>query len=235
MRYIIVDDEPIARKGIKKMVDQIPQLELLGNFNSAETASEFLKRTPIDLIFLDIRMSGINGLEFARSIPKLTLIIFTTAFSQYAVDSYEVDAIDYLVKPIDPKKLKKAVDKAIHYHTLLLAENKKDLDQTQEDYIIVKSDRRFFKIQHHDILFIEGLKDYVIIQLQNERIITRMLVKQIHEILPQQLFLRINRSFIVNKSHINSFDNNDVFIKDYEIGIGSAYKNSFLECMLKLK
>jgi len=127
------------------------------------------------------------------------------------------------------------VDKAIHYHTLLLAENKKDLDQTQEDYIIVKSDRRFFKIQHHDILFIEGLKDYVIIQLQNERIITRMLVKQIHEILPQQLFLRINRSFIVNKSHINSFDNNDVFIKDYEIGIGSAYKNSFLECMLKLK
>ncbi|MEJ5089027.1 response regulator [Sphingobacterium faecium] len=235
MRYIIVDDEPIARNGIKKMVDQIPQLELLGSFNSAETASEFLKHTPVDLIFLDIRMSGINGLEFARDIPKLTLIIFTTAYSQYAVDSYDVDAIDYLVKPINPLKLRKAVDKAINYHTLLLAEDKKNLGQIQEDYIIVKSDRRFFKIQHHDILFIEGLKDYVIIQLENERIITRMIVKQIHEILPQQLFLRINRSFIVNKSHINSFDNNDVFIKDYEIGIGSAFKNSFFECMLTLK
>ncbi|MBB2950824.1 MULTISPECIES: LytTR family DNA-binding domain-containing protein [unclassified Sphingobacterium] len=234
MRYIIVDDEPIARNGIKKMVDLIPQLELLGSFNSAETASEFLVHTPVDLIFLDIRMSGINGLEFARSIPKLTLIIFTTAYSQYAVDSYEVDAIDYLVKPINSLKLKKAVDKAINYHTLLMTEDKKNLDQIQDDYIIVKSDRRYFKIKHHDILFIEGLKDYVIIQLENERIITRMIVRQIHEILPQQLFLRINRSFIVNKSHINSFDNNDVFIKDYEIGIGSAYKNSFFECMLRL-
>lgn len=125
MKCIIVDDEPIARKGIKKLVDQITQLKLLDSFNNAKTASEYIQTTNVDLIFLDIQMPGINGIEFARSIPKHTLIIFTTAYSEYALDSYEVDAVDYLVKPIDVTKFRKAVDKAITYHSLLLDEDKK--------------------------------------------------------------------------------------------------------------
>lgn len=233
MKCIIVDDEPIARKGVKKLVDQIPQLELLDSFNSAEAASEYIQTTDVGLIFLDIQMPGINGIEFARNIPKHTLIIFTTAYSEYALDSYEVDAIDYLVKPIDPAKFRKAVDKAITYHALLLEEDKKSVENVEDECIFVKSDRRFFKVNLKDILFIEGLKDYVIIQMEGQRLITRMNVKNIHDLLPKNTFLRINRSYIVNKNHIDSFDNNDVFIRKYEIAIGNSYRDAFFEELMK--
>ena len=233
MKCIIVDDEPIARKGIKKLVDQISQLELLDCFNSAEAASDFMKTSTVDLIFLDIQMPGITGIEFARIIPKHTLIIFTTAYSEYALDSYEVDAVDYLVKPIDPAKFRKAVDKAITYHSLLLEEEEKSVENVEDDYIFVKSDRRFFKVNLKDILFIEGLKDYVIIQMDGQRIITRMNVKTIHDLLPKNIFIRVNRSYIVNKNQIESFDNNDVFIKTYEIAIGNSYRDLFFDDMMK--
>lgn len=232
MKCIIVDDEPIARKGIKKLVGQISRLELLDTFNSAEAASEFISTTTVDLVFLDIQMSGINGIEFARNIPKHTLIIFTTAYSEYALDSYEVDAIDYLVKPIDAAKFRKAVDKAITYHSLLTDEEEKKVEHVEDEFIFVKSDRRFFKVGLKDILFIEGLKDYVVIQLENQRIITRMTVKNIHEILPQSIFLRINRSYIINRNKIDSFDNNDVFIGRHEIAIGNMYRDEFFQILM---
>ena len=232
MKCIIVDDEPIARKGIEKLVTPISQLELMGNFNSAESAAEFINKTQVDLIFLDINMPGINGIEFARTIPKHTLIIFTTAYSEYALDSYEVDAIDYLVKPIDTVKFRKAVNKAITYHSLLLDEEKKTVENIEDEYIFVKSDRKFFKVNLKDILFVEGLKDYVIIQMEDQRIITRMTVKTIHDLLPQNIFFRINRSYIVNKNRIDSFDNNDVFIKTYEIAIGNSYREEFFKKLM---
>lgn len=235
MKCIIVDDEPIARKGIQKLVDPISQLELLDSFNSAEAASEYIQTTHVDLIFLDIQMPGINGIEFARSIPKHTLIIFTTAYSEYALDSYEVDAVDYLVKPIDAAKFRKAVDKALTYHSLLLNENKKSVEHVENECIFVKSDKRYFKVNLKEILFIEGLKDYVIIQLDGQRLITRMNVKTIYELLPKSIFLRINRSYIVNKDQINSFDNNDVFIKQHEIAIGNSYRDAFFEEFIKNK
>lgn len=233
MNCIIVDDEPIARKGIQKLVEKIPELELLDSFNSAEAAALFLINHSVELIFLDIQMPGINGIEFARSIPKQTLIIFTTAYSEYALDSYEVEAIDYLVKPIQPDRFQKAVDKAISYHALLTTEEKKSVEagveNIENDFIFVKSDRRYFKVSLKDILFVEGLKDYVIIQLEDQRIITRMTLKTMEEMLPGKLFLRINRSYIVNVNRIDSFDNNDIFIKKYEIGIGNMYRDIFFE------
>lgn len=235
MNCIIVDDEPIARKGVKRLIDQIPQLILLESFSSAEAAAEYIQTTTVDLIFLDIQMPGINGIEFARSIPKHTLIIFTTAYSEYALDSYEVDAIDYLVKPIDPAKFRKAVDKAIIYHSLLMDEETKSVEDIEDEYIFVKSDKRFFKVNLKDILFIEGLKDYVIIQMDDQRIITRMNVKTIHDLLPKNIFLRINRSYIVNKNHIDSFDNNDVFIKKHEIAIGNQYRVAFFDELMRNK
>lgn len=235
MRCIIVDDEPIARQGIKKLVAQIPQLELLDTFNSGKSASTFITSTEVDLVFLDIQMPGISGIEFARTIPKHTLIIFTTAYSEYALDSYEVDAIDYLVKPIDPAKFRKAVEKAIAYHSLLLEEDTKNVENVGDEYIFVKSDRRYFKVNLKDILFIEGLKDYVIIQMEDQRIITRLNVKNMHDMLPKNTFLRINRSYIVNKNHVDSFDNNDVFIKNHEISIGNSYRDAFFEEFMKNK
>ncbi|SHE33175.1 LytR/AlgR family response regulator transcription factor [Dysgonomonas macrotermitis] len=227
MKCIIVDDEPIARKGINRLIDEISQLQLLGSFNSAESASDFINKEPVDLVFLDINMPGINGIEFARNIPKHTLIIFTTAYSEYALDSYEVDAIDYLVKPIDPVKFRRAVNKAITYHSLLMEEDKKSLETVEDDYIFVKSDRKYFKVNLEEVLFIEGLKDYLIIQMEKQRIITRMTLKTMYEMLPANTFFRINKSYIVNKKHIQSFDNNDVFIKTYEIAIGNSYRDEF--------
>jgi len=229
MKCIIVDDEPIAREGIRILIEDISQLNLLKSFNNAEDAAIFINETTVDLIFLDINMPGINGIEFAHSIPKQTLIIFTTAYPQYALDSYEVDAIGYLVKPIDPVKFRKAVNKAIIYHSLLIDEEKKGVDALEDEYILVKSGRKFFRVNLEEILFIEGLKDYVIIQMENQRIISRMSLKSVYEVLPQNLFFRINKSFIVNKKYIDSFANNDVFIKSYEIAIGNSYREDFFQ------
>lgn len=230
MKCIIVDDEPIARKGMQKLVSQFSELELLDSFNSAEAASLYMMNNSVGLVFLDIQMPGISGIEFAKSIPKTTLVIFTTAFAEFALDSYEVDAIDYLVKPIEPVRFGKAVEKAIAYHQLLVSEEKKNVENIENvgnEYIFVKSDRRFFKVNLKDILFIEGLKDYVILQLQDQRIITHMNLKTMHEMLPKNIFLRVNRSYIVNKEQIDSFDNNDIFIRSYEIAIGNFYRDSF--------
>lgn len=229
MNCIIVDDEPVARKGMKSLVEQIPQLVLTGSFNNALTASAFMNEQPVDLIFLDIQMPGITGLEFAQSIPKDTLVVFTTAYAEYALDSYDVSAIDYLVKPIEMNRFLKAVNKAIAYHKLLLSETPERVEEIREEYIFIKSERRYFKINFSDILFVEGLKDYSILQLEDQRVVTKMNLKNIHEQLPDRQFLRINKSYIVNIARIDSFDTNDVFIKSYEIAIGGSYKKQFIE------
>ena len=230
MNCIIVDDEPVARKGMKSLVEQIPQLTLVGSFNNAIAASAYINEYTVDLIFLDIQMPGITGIEFAQSIPVNTLIVFTTAYAEYALDSYEVSAIDYLVKPIEMNRFLKAVNKAIAYHKLLLSETAERVEEIQEEYIFIKSERRYIKINFSDILFIEGLKDYSILQLEGQRVITKMNLKNIYEQLPAKQFLRINKSYIVNTSRIDSFDTNDIFIKSYEIGIGGGnYKKTFFE------
>lgn len=233
MKCIIVDDEPIARRGIKHLAGSIDTLEIIGSFENAETAGAFMTANPVDLIFLDIQMPGMNGLEFARHISPTTLVIFTTAYREFASDSYEVDAIDYLVKPINPQRFEKAVGKAIAYHQMLLSEKEKnEVGHVENDFIFIKSDRRYFKVNLKDILFIEALKDYVIIQTEKQRLITHLNLKTIHDMLPQQLFLRVNRSYLVNKDRIDSFSNNDVFIDKYEIAISSFYRDAFLETLM---
>ena len=234
MNCIIIDDEPLAREAIEILVKDTSQLNLLGMFNNALAASKFMEENPVDLIFLDIQMPGITGIEFARNISKRSLVIFTTAYSEYAVDSYEVDAIDYIIKPIDPERFHKAVNKAIAYHSLLLKEEKENIEAGNTEYFFVKSERRYFKINYKDILFIEGLKDYVIIQLDEQRVITRMNLKNIFELLPKHDFLRVNKSYIVNTKHIDSFDNNDIFIKTHEIAIGNTYRDTFFEAFMRM-
>lgn len=229
MKCIIVDDEPIARKGIRSLVARIPELELMEMFNNASSAATYLTSHPVDLVFLDVQMPGITGIEFARNISKDTLIIFTTAYTEYALDSYEVDAVDYLVKPIEFERFQKAVNKAINYHALLVTGEKENIEEVENDYLFVKSERRYFKVNFEDILFIEGLKDYVILQLKDQRIITKMTLKAMQEQLPASLFFRINKSYIINTRHITSFDNNDVTIRSHEIAIGNSYRDDFFE------
>lgn len=232
MKCIIVDDEPIARLGIEKLARTIDGLEIAGRFENAETAAQFLTECPVDLIFLDIQMPGVSGVEFAKNIPKTTLVIFTTAFPQYAVESYEADAVDYLLKPIEPERFRRAVEKAENYLALLITEEKNNNEvQAANNFMFIKSDRRFFKVAFKDILFIEGLKDYVVIQTENRRLITHMTLKAVHEMLPAHIFLRANRSYIVNKERVEAFDNNDVVIGKYEIGVGESYREQFFKAL----
>ena len=233
MNCIIVDDEPLAREAIELLTGENTRLKLTGTFNNALSASQFMEDNPVDLVFLDIQMPGITGIEFARAIPRRTLVIFTTAYTEYALDSYEVDAIDYLVKPVEAERFQKAVEKAMIYHALLLQEEKENIEPIDNEFFFVKSDRRYFKVNFKDILFIEGLKDYVIIQLADQRIITRMNLKTTYELLPKKDFLRVNKSYIVNTNHIDTFDNNDIFIGNYEIAIGNTYRDSFFDTFMK--
>lgn len=227
MKCIIVDDEPIARIGIKELIKRVPQLELTGSFEDTRSASDFLSENPVDLVFLDVQMPGVNGIDFARHIQGNTLVIFTTAYSEYALDSYEVDAVDYLIKPIEWERFSRAVHKAATYHSLLLKEEKEIIDNRSVDFLFVRSERKYVKVTYKEILFVEGLKDYVIIQTENRKIITKMYLTTMQDLLPQRIFLRINRSYIINLEQIDSFNNNDVFIKNYEIAIGDSYREAF--------
>ena len=230
LNCLIVDDEPLALDLLESYVSRTPFLHLVAQCDSAVKALSVIEEEPIDLVFLDIQMPGITGIEFARTISKKTLVIFTTAYTEYALDSYEVDAIDYLIKPVEAERFQKAVDKALSYHSLLLKEEKEAIETiVAAEYFFVKAERRYFKVNFSDILFIEGLKDYVILQLNDQRIITRMSLKAIFDLLPKSIFLRVNKSYIVNTDHIESFDNNDIFIKSYEIAIGNSYRDDFFE------
>lgn len=229
MNCIIVDDEPLAREAVEMLLSEESQLKLVGSFNSALAAAQFMLNQSVDLAFLDINMPGMTGLEFAQSIAPQTLVIFTTAYSEYAFDSYNLDAIDFLVKPIEKARFAKAVQKAAAYHALLTQSQKQDLRQGGDSYFFVKADRRYFKINFSDILFVEGLKDYVIVQTTTGRTITKMNLKNISGILQPPQFLRVSKSYIVNTDRINSFDNNDIYIGEHEIAIGDCYRESFFE------
>lgn len=234
MKCIIVDDEPIARRGMKRLVDSRHELQLLASLDSAEAAEDFLAENDVDLIFLDIEMPEVSGIEFARRIPRNCLVVFTTAYSGYAIDSYDVEALDYLVKPIDPVRFNRAVDKAISYHGLLESASSipDEPAVSVADHIIVKADRRYVKVNLDDIIYVEGLKDYVIIHLNDKRVVTRLTLKGIEEVLPSSKFIRVNKSYIVNRDKIDSFDNNDVFIGTIEISIGASYRDIVLSTLL---
>lgn len=231
MNCIIIDDEPMARKGMKRLVETRRELELTAMFDSAFKATEWLKNNNTDLIFLDIEMPELNGIEFARHISEKCLVVFTTAYSEYALDGFELDALDYLVKPIDLDRFNKAVDRALSYKQL--SESVEDNNNPLAlEFIIVKADRKYLRIRLSDITYVEGLKDYVIIHLTDKKVVTRMTLKAMEDNLPKHRFIRVNKSFIVNKDKIDSFDNNDVCIGTTEIAIGLSYREMVLNALL---
>lgn len=173
-------------------------------------------------------MPGVNGIEFARTIPKKTLVVFTTAFHEFASESYEVDAIDYLIKPVKLERFQKAVEKARTYSKLFNADYaNNNIEQVADDFFFVKADRRIFKVYFNSILFIQGLKDYVVMHSGNQKVITAMNIKTIYDQLPKDMFVRVSKSYIINVKHIDSVDNNTVYIGVNEIPIGNIYRDFF--------
>jgi DNA-binding LytR/AlgR family response regulator len=229
MTCILVDDEPLARQGLAMTISGISSLELLDSFSNPLAANDFLRKTKVDLMFLDINMPELSGLDFLRSLQASPMVIFTTAYPQYALDSYELDAVDYLVKPIRIERFLKAVNKAENHLRLMEQSGTSHIERIGDDYIYVKAERKYFRIYFKDILYIEGLKDYVIIYTTDSKIITSMNVKTIGAQLPQALFARVSKSYIVNTLHITSFDNEFVYIAKEEIPLGQSFRDDFLK------
>ncbi|EJF35380.1 response regulator receiver domain protein [Capnocytophaga sp. oral taxon 335 str. F0486] len=227
MNCLIIDDEPLARIGMERLVRQYSNLKVVGTFKNAVGVADFLKKNEVHLLFLDIEMPGVNGLEFAKTLPEQTLVIFTTAYSQYALDSYEVDALEYLVKPITPERFKKAVTKAESY-LQLLSQQKTDFEAIDTQCISVRANRRNYRIPHNDILYIEALKDYVIIHTFTDRYITWINLKNVHSQLPESVFVRVNKSFVVNIQHVTSYTHQFMYVGETEIPIGRTYQEEFL-------
>jgi len=230
MNCIIVDDEPLARAEMKALILEVSTLEVLGSFSNTRVAFEFLANNPVDVVFLDIEMPMLSGIEFAAQLPASTMVIFTTAYPQYALKSYELDAIDYLLKPVDITRLDKAIQKAEAYQQLLSSNPQQNtVEGNTEEFILIKSDRKFHKISFQAIRFVEGLKDYVVIYLADKKLITAMNLKTFHQKLPQELFLRVSKSYIININSIAAFDHHTIYMMDQEIPLGEIYKQDFFK------
>ncbi len=232
LKCCIIDDEPLAIELLESYVKKCPFLQLEASFSSAVQALERISRGDIELVFLDIQMPDLNGIEFSHMIEGKTRIIFTTAFEQYAIDSYKVNAIDYLLKPIAYSDFLKASQKALQWFELLSGSAPTgNAESVSGQYIFVKSDYKLKQIPLDKILYIEGLKDYVKIYLEDESrpILSLLSLKSLEEMLPPSVFIRVHRSFIVQGRKIKMIDRNRiVFGKEY-IPISDSYKVSFGE------
>ena len=225
---IAIDDEPLALDLLKRYIAKIYFLELKGAYTDAFEAKKSIETSQIDILFLDIQMPDINGIEFSKTMTSKDIaVIFTTAFSEYAVEGFNVDAIDYLVKPIEYDRFLKSVYKAKEYIDYI---NNQEL---QEGYIFVKSDYQMVKINLKDILYIEGLDDYIKIHMVQKSVLTLMTLKTISQKLPPKEFLRVHRSYIVSVSKIENISKSKIKIMEREIPIGVSYSESFFAAMDK--
>jgi len=234
IRCIIVDDEPLALDLIEGYIKKTPFLDLLARCNSPYQALQILQSMDIDLIFLDIQMPGISGIEFSKVIQNGPKIIFTTAYSQYALDGFKVDALDYLVKPFNYQEFLKAANKAFTWFSLL--EKPSDAKEApSESSIFVKSEYKLIKVEFDKIEYVEGLKDYVKIYLadQPKPILSLMTLKSLEEKLPSSQFMRVHRSFIVNLNRITTIERSRIVFGSVWIPIADGYKEKFQEFLDK--
>ena len=218
-KCIIVDDEPPAIKVIKKYVDSVSQLELIGTCNNAFQTMELLSNEKVDLVFLDIHMPKLMGTEMLRTLQHPPKVIFTTAHKDFAIEAFELDAIDYLLNPISFERFLKAVNKFCH-----VANVENAITQNNSGFLYFRSDRKMVKVLLDEITFIESFKDYIIIhRLNNEDIKVKQTLGSVEKMLPQKMFERIHRSYIVSIKKVTAFTNSDVEIGKTELPIGRSY------------
>lgn len=222
---IAIDDEPLALNVIKAFCYNLDFIELKATFTETSEALKYLRNYPVDLLFLDIKMPAMSGIDFYKSVPHKTMVIFTTAYSEYAVDGFNLSAIDYLLKPFENERFLQAVNKANEYYKYL---NKQEISTNQ--YLFVRADYSLVKIALSDIIYIEGLDNYLKIHLQNNKpIIARMSMKAVMDKLPENDFLRVHRSYIVSFGKVNFVRNKIIHIADVEIPIGTNYNDAVAE------
>ena len=218
----IIDDEPLALEMMSDYVQKTPFLTLTGAYNSAVQAIKTIRENPVDLLFLDIQMPELSGLEFAKVLPKRTKVVFTTAFPQYAVEGYEVEAFAYILKPISYEAFLKVAKRAYDW----FSQSEKAKNYANDRFIFVKSDYKLVRIDLDDILFIEGLKDYVRIYTENgDKIMSLMNMKTLEDFLPKPEFLRSHRSYIVHMNKVKCLDRFRMNIGENYIPVSESYKD----------
>jgi DNA-binding LytR/AlgR family response regulator len=227
IRCAIIDDEFLARQYLKDYVSKVPFLQLTGDYSSPLLALEDLKNNNIDLLFLDIQMPDISGIEFLKTLNPQPFIIFTTAYKKYALEGYEHNTIDYLLKPISFERFLKSVNKIND----IIQIGKGDTvtmpdDKSSGDYITIRADRKFYKINYDDIFYIEGQQAYVTFNTRDKKITGLMSMKDLEENLPGEKFIRIHKSFIVSKKYIISLEGNQVDIHGHKLPVGKSYREN---------
>ncbi|MEP1033761.1 LytTR family DNA-binding domain-containing protein [Ekhidna sp.] len=221
IKCLVVDDEPIAQDILVRYIDQIDNLVLAGTCINAIEANNFLQKETVDLTLLDIEMPQVSGLNFLANLKNAPNVIITTAYRDFALEGFELNVIDYLLKPIPIERFMKAIQKLTTNNTLAVAK--------EESYIYLKADKKMVQIMLNDILYIEGLSNYVKIHLRDRMVISYQKLSYLESVLPTQHFLRIHRSFIVSRSKIRSYTSSFIQVEDSEIPIGGNYKSVVLE------
>lgn len=240
LNVLIVDDEPLALDVLETYIGQMPELHLVKRCSNALEANDVLKHEPVDLMFLDIQMPQLTGTDFVKTLIRPPMIVFTTAYPNYAIQGFDLNALDYLLKPISFERFVKAVNKAIEHAELTQREavpiHAGALGEGL-DFFFVKADKKLVKVNFEDIIYIEGLKDYVIIRLLAGRVITLQTMKSLEDRLPQQRFRRIHRSYIVALEKILAIEGNMVEVMEKDrpklLPIGKNYRDELLELIEK--
>jgi DNA-binding LytR/AlgR family response regulator len=223
---MIVDDEPLSQDVLKKYIGDIPGLQLAACFFNALDAAQTLRESPVDLIFLDINMPKLSGINLLKSMDNPPMVIFTTAYPQYAVDGFDLDAVDYLLKPISFERFLKAVNKAFEQDS----RNSETKSSFSEGFMTIKSDKKFFKINFSDILFFQAYGDFVKVHLADKVLVTAGTLKNLEQILPPQ-FMRVHKSYILSIQRIKYIEGNRVFIEQSEIPLGPGMRDNLLNRM----
>jgi two-component system LytT family response regulator len=218
IRCLIVDDEPLALEVLENYISRSPQLELAAQCNNAVRAFQVLHSEKIDLIFLDIKMPGINGLDFVRSLKNPPPVIFTTAYADHALTGFELEAIDYLLKPVTYERFEKSINKLLKLYQPNTGQ--------QKGYTYFKVSGKLIKIQHNELLYAQSVKDYIHLYTANGNFLTHMTMKYLNELLPPEIFVRVHRSFLVNKTHITVIDKNSLKLGPVSIPVGENYRDN---------
>lgn len=222
LRCIAVDDEPLALDLLEDNISKVPFLQLIARCENALEAMKVMQQESIDLMFLDIQMPGLTGLQFIQSMAQKPMVILVTAYEKFALDGFNLDVTDYLVKPVPLDRFIKACNKAFEYHML------KTKGNSNNDYFFVNADYSLLKVVFTDIMWIEGLKDYIRIHLRStsKPVVTRMAMKSIEEVLPSSTFVRVHKSYIISTAYVTAVRKNTIFIGATEIPVSDSYPDA---------
>jgi DNA-binding LytR/AlgR family response regulator len=233
---IIIDDEPLARKGLREYIADVEFLQLLGEFDNPVKAMDLLAKEEVQLLFLDIQMPKISGLDFFKTLKYAPPVIFTTAFPQHALEGFELNALDYLVKPVSFERFLKAAIRAKEYYEVRQKNSMEGATGTaMPEYFFIKADGKLVKINYDDILFVEALQNYVVIQTREKKYITYLTFKAVEDYLPSNRFIKTHKSYIISASRVDSIEANDIRIGQHHIPISRNLKDEVMEKLVNGK